>query len=540
MGFAMNAYADGLTTSPGRWAVRVLLAVLVGVPTLWPVASALAEPSWAAMGDELPRLMPLMGRTAAITAAVVLLASFAAAVVAGSLLAVGGTWRSGVCGLLALAAVLPLVLHVGAWQSVAGPYGLVRWWPTAVGARAAAVVLLHTVHVLPWCVGIVAAGLVRVDGSLVEQLRLHRSPWRAAWLTQTRLNRGGLAVAAVLAAVPVLTDMTVSDLYKVRTFPEEVFTEYETGAGAPRLVILVTILLATAAAVALTPLLRRWEEAGAARPARPARPASRRRHRGVVAGVAVLYLLPVLGLAWQVGQTVSADGGTHWSTATAGVYLTQVLRWGTGTLAVNAAVAATGATLLTLCGVAVAWHYRNAGAVERFVVLAGLLLSLLLPGPVIGLTLVEILNRPGAGGWLYDRPTAVVLGHLVRLLPYATLPLLTATLRLDRGLLEAAATLGQDPRRTVLRVVVPVLRPTLAVAWLLTAALALCELPTTKIVAPPGYDPLSVRVFGLLHTGTGNEQAALCLLLLAVAAVPVTLAVWLWGRKTSRSSSHGG
>jgi ABC-type Fe3+ transport system permease subunit len=51
------------------------------------------------------------------------------------------------------------------------------------------------------------------------------------------------------------------------------------------------------------------------------------------------------------------------------------------------------------------------------------------------------------------------------------------------------------------------------------------ELPVTKIVAPPGFDPLSVRVFGLLHVGTSNEQAALVLGSILITVVLVSLAL---------------
>ena len=51
----------------------------------------------------------------------------------------------------------------------------------------------------------------------------------------------------------------------------------------------------------------------------------------------------------------------------------------------------------------------------------------------------------------------------------------------------------------------------LAVAWLVSLAIACGELPASILVVPAGVTTVPIRVFGLLHSGVTNQAAAICL-----------------------------
>jgi iron(III) transport system permease protein len=103
---------------------------------------------------------------------------------------------------------------------------------------------------------------------------------------------------------------------------------------------------------------------------------------------------------------------------------------------------------------------------------------------------------------------------------------------LSQDYLDAAALDGLDRPRQFLRVVIPLsLRPIIA-AWAIAFAIGLGELAATNIAAPPmrfGQTPVSVVLWGLLHTGVESHLAGVALIvLLAVAAAGLfaTLAIW--------------
>jgi DNA-binding beta-propeller fold protein YncE len=66
----------------------------------------------------------------------------------------------------------------------------------------------------------------------------------------------------------------------------------------------------------------------------------------------------------------------------------------------------------------------------------------------------------------------------------------------------------------------------------ITYLLCLWDVETIVLIAPPGGETLSLRVFNLLHYGHNTQVNALCLILLALAVAP--LAVWQLGRLLPR------
>jgi iron(III) transport system permease protein len=146
---------------------------------------------------------------------------------------------------------------------------------------------------------------------------------------------------------------------------------------------------------------------------------------------------------------------------------------------------------------------------------------LVFPAPVLALGLNDLFLSPRTPEWfarLYDGPIPLLWGQLVRALPFAVIVLASGIEQLDVDALESAVVSGAGPWTLLFRIALPPLQPSIVLAWLVCAAFLLTELPATKLLAAPGAEPLSVRVFSLLHWGTANQQAALCLVVLFVVA----------------------
>jgi iron(III) transport system permease protein len=126
---------------------------------------------------------------------------------------------------------------------------------------------------------------------------------------------------------------------------------------------------------------------------------------------------------------------------------------------------------------------------------------------------------------IYDSPWIVVYGQALRALPWILLLQGSAWSRVAASRWEAMELEGAGGLALWWRLLWGSHRQAMAVSFFAAWALAMSELPVTKIVAPPGFDPLSVRVFGLLHVGTSNEQAALVLGSILITVVLVSLAL---------------
>jgi len=144
-----------------------------------------------------------------------------------------------------------------------------------------------------------------------------------------------------------------------------------------------------------------------------------------------------------------------------------------------------------------------------------------LPGVIVAFALVAIAAR-----WaepLYGSLALLVVAFVIRFLPQAIQGEGAGLALIPSSFTEAARGLGARPAGALARVVVPLLRPSLAAAWAVVFLTAVKELPATLILRPLGFDTLPVRVWTSAGSGLYAEAAPAALLLVLVSIVPLTL-----------------
>jgi len=405
--------------------------------------------------------------------------------------------------------------------------------PILVGRFGAAVV--HALAALPWVVLIVGVGLAAVEPELEESALLDAPPWRVLIRVTLRRAIGAIAAAALAVAVLTAGDMTVTDLLQVRTYAEEAYLQFTLGRGPgeaafvtlpPLLLLGILILIVGQGLSRVDPArlvstfarsriwsLRRWRVCGGVL---------------LIALVGNLTVLPLYTLIWRAGRVGGrASDGRPPTWSLSGL-------WGTlqyaateirEPLQASLFLTAIAATLATTLACALAWAARRSGAWHSlaFITLA---LTLATPGPVAGMALVLAYRDFPS---IYDSPTLIVLAETLRSMPYALLLLWPFLRSFPQDYLDAAALDGYGPWRQMFRVVLPLSRRALMAAWAIAFAIGLSELPATNLVTPPGVPPMSVFIWGLLHTGVESHLAGVALIMLMVVATAGLLAATaLW------------
>jgi iron(III) transport system permease protein len=182
-----------------------------------------------------------------------------------------------------------------------------------------------------------------------------------------------------------------------------------------------------------------------------------------------------------------------------------------------------GTALLTgLVGLLAAWCVAGR-RVRGAALIDGLsMLPAALPGIVVGVGLILLWNRAFWPVSPYNSSAILLLSYSCILLPYP-LRYVSAALRQIGPNLEAAARVhGASPVTTLIRVVLPLVMPSLGAAMMIVFAMASRELVTSLLLAPPGVETLSTFVWKQFEQGSFGEGMAL-----ATAAVLASGSVML-------------
>lgn len=545
----------------GRWrvGVGVLIVTLVIGPLLMPFVELAGDPAaWSAWRDGT-RLVSLTRTTLLLVAAVL-----AIDVPFGTLLAVI-LYRSDLPGRVFLRRVVvvslfvPLPLFATAWQAALGSRG---WLgpadpgrPWAIGLWAA--VFIHAAAGLPWVIWLVGQGLCWVEPEIEEDALLVVPP--TAVLRRVTLRRALPTIVAASAWVALLTaqEITVTDLAQVRTFAEEVYTQFV--LPDPTLGLIPDVAIARAVAIALpgTIVLAaatafsvwRWEYAV---PPLGSTPDPRILVRvqswrwvlfpAVTFLIAALVVVPIGSLVWTMGLHGFPE---EWSIETAKQFAIIAGRAHSTLIAVSAGAAiCAGIATSTLAWLG-CWTARQSTGMRVLLVIA-VALAWATPGPVVGAgiksaidVLVSVENSLWGSGLvrriLYDGPSMapVVWASIVRFFPCAVALLWPAVRMVPQSLADAARVDGATPMVEVRHAYWPLTAGAFATAIISVAILSLGELSASKLVRTPGGESFALTVFMQMHYGVANQLAAMCLLLLAMTLAPTGL--FLLVRRLSRS-----
>jgi molybdate transport system permease protein len=194
--------------------------------------------------------------------------------------------------------------------------------------------------------------------------------------------------------------------------------------------------------------------------------------------------------------------------------------------------------VLLLIALPVAWWIASGTGAARALVQAVVALPLVLPPTVLGFYLLVALGPLTASGRLIIRllghPLAfsfsgLVVGSVLYSLPFAVQPLVAGFRAVDAALLELAATLGASPLRAFRTIALPLAKPSLVTAAVLTFTHTVGEFGVVLMIGgniPGATRTLSIALYDQVQDfnyAAANRTAAL---LLAFSLATLLLIYW--------------
>lgn len=431
----------------------------------------------------------------------------------------GRTW---VVWLLASLLFIPLHLQLTGWDAACGKLGWwTLWWsqrsaPILQGFRA--VVILHALYAIPWGT-LLMAGQFRAGRRVWEEQALMEGTWAQVFCRVTWPQcREGVLLAAVWIMLLTVGDMTVTNIYLVRTYTENVYSHFAASgdltAVVPHALPLVFVTLSLLLLAAAT-----WPTRGNERQPEEHYCWSLGKWQGIVSSGVLLFvswlvLVPMVNLVVQAGLKITLHNGQPtrvWSWEK----LVEILRLVPYKFApefLSTVELASSAMLLSvIAGGWLAWlaqRSRWTSSIAWFIAALGLAT----PAPLLGVAVIWLLNQPQLPFciYLYDRTLLPpLLAIFLRTGALSYLMLERAWRSLDPDVLAAVELEGASRWQVFQRIALPQRWGTVLAVSVITFALAAGDLAASLLTLPPGFFTISQRMFGLVHSGVDDQVAGL-------------------------------
>ena len=385
------------------------------------------------------------------------------------------------------------------------------------------IVILEVLHLFPIFTLSTSAALAGIDSSLLEAAaNLGASPWRTFRTVTLPLARPGIFAGAVLVFIGAFTDLGTPLIFNfAATVPTQIFNASvdPNNEQVGNAFVVTTLVLVFAFFL----LVRRLGQ-GEATPVRTAPSVAipvLSGARGWLVTLAVsawllLAILPHLGVV----LTSFADRWfftvlpSRYSTE----FYTQVFTDPLTAGAVGNSLLYSGlsAILDLALGVAIA-HLLTRTEFRGKALLDGMaMLPLALPGLVLAFALLETYNLRGAWSWINPRNNPVfllVVSYALRRLPYMVRAAHAGYQQSNVALEEASASLGAGRWRTLTRITLPLVAPSLLAGLILTFCFAMLEVSDSLILAMEArFAPITRAIYDVTGRPSPDSAGLACAL----------------------------
>lgn len=513
-------------------AIGLFFLVLSG-PIIAPFGGIGHRSNWVAIWSDWQRLGELAGNTGYL----LLLVGLITVPPALSLSILLGTTdlphRHSLSMLLVVGLLIPLPVTAVAWQATSW----VGWSPFRSGILAAA--WIHSVAALPWLVAIFVSCLSLSDPIVDDDARIGASiPKRCAAIILPRL-RWAIWLGVFWIAATVAGEIVVTDLMLVRTFGEEVYTQFvsptaESGLSADQaleraILTAVPAVLVLCCAAWMFAHRHRWPRLAHASPSKPLIELGRgRQWCFIIISVIVLtyFLYPIVSLAlragsaprhpWSIGRihenVLKAMHESTW-------ILLHSLLWAFVTGAVVSAI------VLLTC-----WSARTSRTI-RTVMFSLAVAAAVTPAPIIGLGMKQVINylldvetklgRNIVDAMLYNGPSYLPVAWVwaIRCFPLAVAVLWPTVRNWPSDSSDAIKLESAKLGATIRHIVWPLGCKSWLMATGLTALYCFGEVSASRIAATPDGATFAHDLFTRMHNGLTPDLAGQCLYALIIVLV---------------------
>jgi iron(III) transport system permease protein len=337
------------------------------------------------------------------------------------------------------------------------------------------------------------------------------------------LIKHSIALSFLLVLLFSLTDFSVPAFFGVRTFTTEIFTQfaafynYQQAIAQSILLLLVScsLILLEYKYLAKSPVFAIGEKGSATKYYELSK-GKEWIYSTIVFLILVAIVLPVFILIHQ-----SLSGSKF--------YFLEAFDLLKGTIGRSFLLAFCGSLVITSIALHTSYTEQRKGMRFSGAVLLFLFVT---PSTVLGIAYIYFYNTP-ATTFIYASSAIIILGYVGRFGFIAHKIVSNGLKQVPPSMEEAAALIGIGAYRRYIKLVIPLLTPSLITAFLLVFILCLSELGTTIMVYPPGTELMPLKVYTISANAPLALTSSMTLINLTIIAL-VILMLYTFSKRIPR------
>ncbi|QJC31425.1 ABC transporter permease subunit [Enterobacteriaceae endosymbiont of Macroplea mutica] len=173
------------------------------------------------------------------------------------------------------------------------------------------------------------------------------------------------------------------------------------------------------------------------------------------------------------------------------------------------------ATITIILGLCITLSLQYLHAYIKLFINISMVTMILSPDIVlaISLLLLFMLIHFPLGFW------SLLCAHVTLCLPYVVITMCARINSFDVLILEAAKDLGANDFIILVKIILPLIFPTLISSWLLSFLLSIDDITISSFVSNPEYETLPLRIYSMAKLGTTPEINVLATILIVISII---------------------
>lgn len=380
------------------------------------------------------------------------------------------------------------------------------------------VIFIFTIFLLPYVYMVCNAFLEKQASSLVESARLlGRSDIYIFFRVILPLSKFSIIGGVTLVILEVLNDYGVVSYFGVPTFSSAIFKAWFSMGDINSAVKLSAILMAIVIFIIYIERFMGGRKKYSFITTK-IRPFKRKKLKGITGIFAIVYcsLIMLVGIVIPIFQLV------YWS------YLSYKNGFSIKILEVakNSFLTAVLTTFIIIILALIVINYNRIyeGSFSRTLnklVLVGYSVPAAVIAIGVILMLLYIDRLSGQGRLLSSSIAMLIFAYVIRFLAISYQSLESGFNKVGKKFTEASRVLGNSTLETFLKVDIPMIKPALISAFILTFVDIIKELPLTLILRPFNYNTLATRAFDYAGDEMMTEAAVYALLIVVISIIAI-------------------